>query len=99
VVSGPFANASFAPIVDSDVSAVAAEALLGDRLLGRRGSTHRAPRLHRHRAGRRLRYREVDLAMVRDQLVEASGSVQFAVASIAQHATTLKHPAVVTGDV
>ena len=36
MVSGPYADASFAPIVDADVSAVAAQALLGDHLDGRR---------------------------------------------------------------
>ena len=36
VVSGPFADASFAPIVDSDIAAVAAHALLGGHLDGRR---------------------------------------------------------------
>ena len=36
VVNGPFATASTAPIVDSDISAVAAEALLTDELVGRK---------------------------------------------------------------
>ncbi|MFY9922723.1 MAG: NAD(P)H-binding protein, partial [Mycobacterium sp.] len=36
VVSGPYAEASTAPIVDADISAVAVRALLGDELLGRR---------------------------------------------------------------
>ena len=36
VVGGPYAAASTAPIVDADISAVAAQALLTDELLGRK---------------------------------------------------------------
>jgi uncharacterized protein YbjT (DUF2867 family) len=57
VVSGPFADASFAPVVDADISAVAAEALLGNDLIGQRIALTGLTGVHGRRAGRRHRRR------------------------------------------
>ena len=107
VVNGPFAGASFAPIVDSDVSAVAAKALLGDDLVGQRIPLTGAQvftvaeqvAVIGNVLGRTLRYQEVDPALVRDRLVASGVSVQFADAYIALQAAAVEQPAVVTGDV
>jgi len=107
VVSGPFADASFAPIVDADISAVAAEALLGNHLVGRRVQLTgpRAFTVAEQVAvigsvlGRSLSYQEVDPEVVRNRLVGAGASAQFADAYIALQAAAVQQPAVVTGDV
>ena len=107
VVSGPFADASFAPIVDADISDVAAEALLGNHLDGRRipltgpqaFTVAEQVAIIGDVLGRPLRYREVDPELVRDRLVDAGASMQFADAYIALQAAAVKQPAVVTGDV
>jgi uncharacterized protein YbjT (DUF2867 family) len=107
VVSGPFAGASFAPIVDSDISAVAAKALLGDGLFGQRMPLT-GPQVFTvaeqvavigEVLGRALRYQEIDPALVRERLVDAGVSAQFADAYIALQAAAVEQPAVVTGDV
>lgn len=107
VVSGPFASASFAPIVDSDISAVAAKALLGDDLIGQRipltgpqvFTVAEQVAVIGNVFGRTLRYQEVDPALVRDRLVAVGVSGQFADAYIALQAAAVEQPAVVTGDV
>ena len=53
VVDGPYAAASTAPIVDRDISAVAATALLTDELVGRRIPLDRPAGPDQHRACRR----------------------------------------------
>jgi uncharacterized protein YbjT (DUF2867 family) len=107
VVSGPFADASFAPVVDADISAVAAEALLGNDLIGQRIALTgpQAFTVAEQVAvigdvlGRALRYREVDPELVRNHLVDAGASPEFADAYIALQAAAAQQPAVVTGDV
>ncbi|MET0701790.1 MAG: NAD(P)H-binding protein [Mycobacterium sp.] len=107
VVSGPFAAASFAPIVDSDIAAVAVKALLGEGLIGQRIPLT-GPQVFTVAEqvaaigdvlGRALHYQEVDPALVRDRLVAAGVSVQFADAYIALQAAAVEQPALVTADV
>jgi uncharacterized protein YbjT (DUF2867 family) len=107
VVSGPFAGASFAPIVDADIAAVAVRALLGDDLVGQRIPLT-GPRVFTVAEqvaaigdvlGRVLRDHEVDPGLVRDRLVAAGLSVQFADAYIALQAAAVAQPAVATADV
>ena len=57
VVSGPYAAASTAPIVDPDISAVAAHALLTDELVGRKVPLDRPAGAHQHGARGRHRHR------------------------------------------
>ncbi len=56
VVSGPYAAASTAPIVDRDISAVAVHALLTDELLGQKDSVDRPAGADQYGARRRHRY-------------------------------------------
>lgn len=107
VVSGPFADASFAPIVDADISAVAARALLGGHLDGRRIALTgpQAFTVAEQVAvigdvlDRPLRYQEVDPELVRNRLVDTGAAPEFADAYIALQAAAATQPAVVTGDV
>lgn len=107
VVSGPFADASFAPIVDSDIAAVAAHALLGGHLDGRRipltgpqaFTVAEQVAVIGDVLGRRLRYQEVDPALVRSRLVASGAAPEFADAYIALQAAAANQPAAVTGDV
>ena len=107
VVSGPFAGASFAPIVDSDISAVAAKAFLDDDLIGRRipltgpqvFTVAEQVAVIGEVLGRALRYQEVDPTLVRDRLVDAGMSMQFADAYIALQAAAAAQPPTVTSDV
>lgn len=107
VVSGPFAGASFAPIVDADISAVAAQALLGGHLDGRRipltgpqaFTAAEQVAVIGDVLGRRLRYQEVDPELVRNRLVGSGVAPEFADAYIALQAAAANQPAVVTGDV
>ncbi|GAB7066549.1 NAD(P)H-binding protein [Mycobacterium hodleri] len=107
VVSGPFACASFAPIVDADISAVAVQAILGGHLDGRRipltgpeaFTVAEQVAVIGDALGRALRYQEVDPALVRDRLVAAGAAPEFADAYIALQAAAATQPAVVTRDV
>lgn len=107
VVSGPFADASFAPIVDADIAAVAAQALLGGHLDGRRipltgpqaFTVAEQVAVIGDVLGRALRYQEVDPALVRDRLVASGAAPEFADAYIALQAAAANQPAAVIGDV
>jgi uncharacterized protein YbjT (DUF2867 family) len=107
VVNGPFATASTAPIVDRDISAVAAHALLTDDLVGQK-----IPLTGPHAftnaemvdvigavLNRPLRYHEVPAAMVRQRFVGLGFSAEFADAYIAFLSATLETPALVTHEV
>ncbi|QLL07418.1 NAD(P)H-binding protein [Mycobacterium vicinigordonae] len=107
VVTGPFPTASTAPIEDSDVSAVAARALLTDDLIG-----HRIPMTGPQAFSnaelvdviggvlrRRLRYRELPPESVRRRFVSLGFPAEFGDAYLAMLAATVDKPALVTHDV
>jgi uncharacterized protein YbjT (DUF2867 family) len=107
VVAGPYAAASSAPIVESDISAVAARALLTDDLVGQRipltgpqafSNTELAGVIG-DVLGRPLQYREVPAELVRQRFIGIGFSAEFADAYIAMQAETLDKPALVTHDV
>jgi uncharacterized protein YbjT (DUF2867 family) len=107
VVSGPYAYASTAPIADSDVSAVAAHALLTDDLVGQRipmtgpESLTNAQLLETlgTALGRTLSYREVPPEAVRQRFIGIGFPAEFADAYVALLAETVDRPALVTHDV
>ncbi len=107
VVTGPFAAASTAPIVDRDISAVAARALLTDDLVGQRIPLT-GPQAFTNTElvgaigaalGRTLSYREAPTEMVRQRFVALGFSAEFADAYIAFLSATVGTPALVTHDV
>jgi uncharacterized protein YbjT (DUF2867 family) len=107
VVAGPFAGASSAPIVDGDISAVAARALLTDDLDGQRIPLTGPEALTNTELaeviaevlGRPLRYQEVPTGMVRQRFIGIGFPAEFADAYIAMLAETVDRPALVTNEV
>ena len=107
VVAGPFATASTAPIVDSDISAVAARAFLTDDLVGQKVPLTGPQALTNTELvevigsvlGRPLRYQEVPAEMVRQRFIGLGFGADFADAYIALLAATVDKPALVTPDV
>jgi uncharacterized protein YbjT (DUF2867 family) len=107
VVAGPYAAASTAPIVDRDISAVAAHALLTDQLVGQRIPLTGPQALTNSELidvigtviGRRLTYREVSPELVRQRFVGLGFPEEFADAYIALLSATVDKPALVTHDV
>lgn len=104
MVSGPFASASSAPIVDRDISAVATQALPTDDLVG-----HKIALTGQHShtnaelvqiigtvVNRRLRYREVPPTQVHESFVALGFSAAFADAYIGFLSATDDKPALVT---
>lgn len=107
VVAGPYAAASTAPIVESDISGVAAQALLTDDLVGQRIPLT-GPRSFTNSElvgviggvlGRALQYREIPADAVRQRFIGLGFGSGFADAYIAMLAETLDAPALVTHDV
>src|SRR5581483_758941 len=107
VVNGPYASAASAPIVESDIAAVAARALTSDDLLGQRIPLT-GPRsltntelveLIGSVLGRPLRYNEVPVELVRQRFVNLGFPPEFGDAYIAMLATTVDRPAEVTDGV
>jgi len=106
VVSGPYASASTAPIVDGDISAVAASALLTDDLVGQRIPLTGPQSLTNAELvevigdvlGRPLRYQEVPSDLVRRRFIGIGFSAEFADAYMGLLETTLTEPALVTHD-
>jgi uncharacterized protein YbjT (DUF2867 family) len=107
VVDGPYAAASSAPIVEADIAAVAARALVSDDLVGRRipltgpqslTNTEMVDIIGRvlHRP---LRYNEIPPDLVRQRFVSLGFPAEFGAAYIAMLATTLDEPATVTDDI
>jgi len=107
VVNGPYATASTAPIVDRDISAVAAKALLTDELVGRK-----VPLTGPHAftntelvgvigtvLDRPLRYQEVPAELVRQRFIGLGFSPEFADAYIAFLEATVSKPALLTHEV
>lgn len=107
VVAGPYAAASMAPIVDDDISAVAARALLTDELVGRK-----IPMTGPHALTNRelvdvigtvlqrpLRHHELPPELVRQRFTGSGFSAEFADAYVAMLAASLDSPALVTHEV
>lgn len=107
VVAGPYAAASTAPIIESDIAAVAARALLTDELVGQRIPLT-GPQAFTNselvgvigaELGRPLQYREVPAEVVRQRFIDLGFGAEFADAYNAMLAETLDKPALVTHDV
>ena len=107
VVSGPYAAASTAPIVDADISAVAVHALLRDDLLGRKVPLT-GPQAFTNVGlvdvigdvlDRRLRYQEVPPDLVREGFIGLGFSAEFAEGYMALLEETVSRPALVTDEV
>lgn len=107
VVAGPYAAASTAPIVETDIAAVAAHALLTDELVGQRIALT-GPQAFTNSElveviggvlGRPLQYREVPTEAVRQRFIGLGFGAGFADAYIAMLAETLDRPALVTHNV
>jgi uncharacterized protein YbjT (DUF2867 family) len=107
VVSGPYPSASTAPIVDGDISEVAAHALLTDDLLAQRVPLTGPQALTNAELvdvvgavlGRRLRYQEVAPELVRQRFLAIGFSAEFADAYMGLLESTVSKPALVTHDV
>lgn len=107
VVAGPYADASLAPIVEADIAAVAARALLSDDLDGQRipltgpealTNSELAAAVGRS-LGRPIRYVEVDPQVVRERFGDIGFPATFADAYLAMLAQAVGRPALVTGEV
>lgn len=107
VVNGPYAEASTAVIVDADISAVAAVALLTDDLVGQRIPLTGPQALTNSELvttigrvlDRPLRYREVPTDVVRQRFVDLGFPAAFADAYMGLLADTVERPALVTHEV
>jgi uncharacterized protein YbjT (DUF2867 family) len=107
VVAGPCASASTAPIVDRDISAVAAHALLTDELVGQKIPLTGPQALTNTEMveiigsvlGRPLQYQEVPAELVRQRFIGLGFPAEFAEAYIAFLAATVDKPALVTHEV
>ena len=107
IVRGPYATASSAPIVESDIAEVAARALLTDDLVGQKipltgpQSLTNVEMVHIIGAvlGRPLQYQEVPDDLVRQRFVGLGFPPEFGDAYIGMLATTIDEPAVVTDGV
>lgn len=107
VVSGPYAAASTAPIVERDIAAVAARALLTDDLVGKRIPMTGPQALTNAELvqvigtvlGRPLQYREIPADAVRQRFIGLGFPAEFGDAYIAMLAQTVDKPALVTHEV
>jgi len=107
VIYGPYASASIAPIADADISVVAAQALLGDDLVGQKipltgpQSLTNAQMVDTIAAvlDRPLRYQEIPPDVVRERFAALGLGAEFGAAYVALLASTLDQPAIVTDDV
>ena len=107
VVGGPYAAASAAPIVETDIAAVAAQALLTDELVGQRIPLTGPQALTNSELvgtigtvlGRPLRYLEVPADVVRQRFIGLGLGAEFADAYAAMLADALDKPALVTREV
>ena len=107
VVSGPYATASTAPIVETDIAAVAAHALLTDDLVGQKIPLTGPQALTNAELvavigevlGRPLRYQEVPAELVRQRFIGLGFPTAFADAYIAFQSATVDKPALVTHEV
>jgi uncharacterized protein YbjT (DUF2867 family) len=107
VVSGPYASASTAPIVESDIAAVAAAALLTDELVAQKipltgpeaFTNAELVEIIGSVLDRPLRYQEVPSESVRERFIGAGFPAEFADAYIAYLSATVEQPALVTHEV
>lgn len=107
VVAGPYAAASTAPIVETDIAGVAAHALLTEELVGQRIPLTGPQALTNAELvavigavlGRQLQYIEVPADAVRQRFLGLGFSAGFADAYLAMLAESLDKPAMVTHDV
>jgi uncharacterized protein YbjT (DUF2867 family) len=107
VVGGPYAAASTAPIVDADVAAVAAAALLDDDLVGRRIPLTGPEALTNAELvdtigevlGRALTYHELPVEAVRQRFLAIGFHAEFADAYLGLLGKTVSEPALVTDEV
>jgi uncharacterized protein YbjT (DUF2867 family) len=107
VVAGPYAAASSAPVVESDIAAVAARALLTDEFVGQKIPLT-GPQAYTNSElvkiigtvlDRPLQYQEVPTDMVRQRFIGLGLGAEFADAYVEMLAETLDKPALVTHDV
>jgi uncharacterized protein YbjT (DUF2867 family) len=107
VVAGPYAAASSAPIVESDIAAVAARALLTEELDAQRVPLT-GPQAYTNAElveiigavlNRPLQYQEIPNELVRQRFLGLGFPAEFADAYIAMQADTLEKPVLVTHDV
>jgi uncharacterized protein YbjT (DUF2867 family) len=107
VVGGPYAAASAAPIVETDIAAVAAQALLTDEFVGQQiplsgpqaFSNSELVEIIGTVLGRPLRYLEVPPEVVRQRFIGLGLGAKFADAYTAMLAETVDKPALVTREV
>jgi uncharacterized protein YbjT (DUF2867 family) len=107
VVNGPYAAASSAPIVEADIAAVAARALLSDDLLGQRIPLTGPQALTNTEMvdiigsvlHRDLRYHEIPADLVRQRFVSLGFPAEFGAAYVTMLATTVDKPAEVTDNI
>jgi len=107
IVGGPYAAASAAPIVETDIAAVAARALLTDELVGQQlpltgpqaFSNAELVAVIGTVLGRPLRYFEAPPDVVRQRFIGLGLGAEFADAYTAMLAETLDKPALVTREV
>ncbi len=107
VVGGPYAAASSAPIVEADIAAVAAHAVLTDELVGQRIPLTGPQALTNTELvdvigdvlARPLRYVEAPPEVVRQRFIAIGLGADFADAYMAMLADAVDNPALVTHDV
>jgi uncharacterized protein YbjT (DUF2867 family) len=107
VVGGPYAAASAAPIVETDIAAVAAQALLTDEFVGQQlpltgpqaFTNSELVQVIGTVLGRPLRYLEVPPDVVRQRFIGLGLGAEFADAYTAMLAEALDKPALVTREV
>jgi uncharacterized protein YbjT (DUF2867 family) len=107
VVGGPYAAASAAPIVETDIAAVAAQALLTDEYVGQQipltgpqaFTNSELVEIIGRVLGRPLRYFEVPPDLVRQRFIDLGLGAEFADAYTAMLADALDKPALVTREV
>ena len=107
VVGGPYAAASAAPIVETDIAAVAAQALLTDEYVGQQipltgpqaFTNAELVEIIGRVLGRPLRYFEAPPDMVRQRFIDLGLGAEFADAYTAMLADALDKPALVTREV
>ncbi|HME16521.1 MAG TPA: nucleoside-diphosphate sugar epimerase, partial [Mycobacterium sp.] len=107
VVGGPYAAASAAPIVETDIAAVAAQALLTDEFVGQHipltgpqaFTNSELVEIIGTVLGRPLRYLEVPPDVVRQRFIGLGLGAEFADAYTAMLAETVDKPALVTREV
>jgi uncharacterized protein YbjT (DUF2867 family) len=107
VVNGPYAEASSAPIAESDIAAVAARAFITDDFVGQRIPLTGPQSLTNTEMvdivgsvlHRPLRYNEIPPDLVLQRFLSLGFPAEFGTAYIAMLATTVDAPAPVTDDI